>query len=130
MVPRVRCTVTRTRRPLSQISSTDELGLHGLHEDAHGIDGARRTGRVKGSAPSRCDRAHARGREMVRGQDVAEESLEIISSSCFVEVSHVERHMLCPDEMRPPPCLLPLIQEEARERSPPGAHSRQVVQTL
>ena len=89
MVPRVRCTVTRTRRPLSQISSTDELGLHGLHEDAHGIDGARRTGRVKGSAPCRCDRAHARGREMVRGQDVAEEGLEIISSGCFVEVSHV-----------------------------------------
>ena len=61
---------------------------------------------------------------------MAEESLEIVSSGCFVEVSHVERHMLCPDEMRPPPCLLPLVQEEARERSPPGAHSRKVVQTL
>ena len=28
---------------------------------------------------------------MVRGQDVAQESLEIVTSGCFVEISHVER---------------------------------------
>jgi hypothetical protein len=84
--------VVQRRASLLQISGADTSGLHRLHQDAHDIDCTRRRSRVEGSAPRGSDGAHARGREQLREQDVAENGLETVTGGCLVQVGHDPWH--------------------------------------